>query len=289
MLINKNYIKIFLNKYKYYLLFGPIFFNFLYNLFNSINIIFKNFNLFNLISTILFFLFLFFVGKNIKKSLNLESYSLGICIFLLSFFLLELFNILFSTNLKFEILIYINLIFWIILFFYKKNNYINIFSTLISFGLLRVFNNQFIEKFKINQNIEVDVWYYIEFSKLISNKGYLYSLENNIFTGYSQFSSYFHSVLHFLNYQISKFEYFQNTTNVLFFLSLLLIFEASNDLKVRILSLFLYISLTLNSEWLNFLMIDSLMSEGILNYLFATLLFSILIAWSGSNFLLFQT
>ena len=180
-----------------------------------------------------------------------------------------------NLNLQFSSIIFLNLIFWIYIFLLKRND-INLLLYLISsISALRLFNYFYLNKYEVNVNIDVDAWYYIESSKLISKNGYLFSLQNNIFEGYSQFSSYLHSLFHYLNFFTNNFEYYRSTTNVLFFLSILLIFESTKDFNSKIFTVVLYVCLTLNSDWLNFLMIDSLMSEGILNYLFATLVFSI--------------
>lgn len=271
----KTNYKIIIKKNKFYILFSPIILNTVFNFFVSFSEIFLKFNIYNLISTFLFFLFLTFVGLNIKESLNLNTISFGICNFILSFFIFEIINLLMNLNLQFSSIIFLNLIFWIYIFLLKRND-INLLLYLISsISALRLFNYFYINKYEVNVNIDVDVWYYIEFSKLISKNGYLFSLQNNIFEGYSQFSSYLHSLFHYLNFFTNNFEYYRSTTNVLFFLSILLIFESTKDISSKIFTVVLYVCLTLNSDWLNFLMIDSLMSEGILNYLFATLVFSI--------------
>lgn len=262
-------------RYGFFILFSPIILNSVSNFIISFPEIFINFNIYNLISTILFFLFLFVVGLNIKESLNLNTISFGVSNFILSFFIFEKINILFNLNLQFSSIIYLNIIFWIFIFLLKRNNIKFLLFLISSMSALRLFNYSYVNKYDVNANIEVDVWYYIEFSKSISKNGYLFSLQNNIFEGYSQFSSYLHSIFHYLNFFTNNFEYFRSTTNVLFFLSILLIFESTKDFSSKIFTIFLYVCLTINSDWLNFLMIDSLMSEGILNYLFATLVFSI--------------
>ncbi len=270
-----TYLKVKLKKYRFYILFSPIILNSIFNFLISFQKIFTDLNIFNLISTFLFFIFLFIIGLNIKESLNLNSISFGICNFILSFFILENINILFNLKLNFSSVIYLNLISWILIFLLKRNDTSLLFFLITSSTFLRVFHYFFIEKFEVNQNIRVDAVYFIEFSKLISEKGYLFSIENNIFIGYSQFSSYLHSIFHYLNFFTNDFVYFRSTTNVLFFLSILLIFESTREFSNKILGIILYICLTLNSDWLNFVMIDSLMSEGIMNYLFAALVFSL--------------
>ena len=59
-----------------------------------------------------------------------------------------------------------------------------------------------------------------------------------------------------------------------YYLSYFFEVELSNGSKVILLILF--ISLVLNSQWLKFLFIDSLMTEGVLSYLFVVLFLSCL-------------
>ena len=100
-------------------------------------------------------------------------------------------------------------------------------------------------------------------------------MNNNIFSGYSQFSSYIQTILHSISFAEIEYTYYRSTTNVIFFLLCLVIFESTKNKKVRVFSILLFSSLTLNSNWLEFLLFDSLMSEGILNFLFTSAIISI--------------
>lgn len=258
----------------YWVLFTPIFLNFFVNKFNKFYLL-KEFNYYNLGSTLLGFLSFVLLGIVIKENLNLNSISLGIVFYLISFFLIDI-SILFLTNeVSFKNLFILTNLFWLILFSLKRKKLNYLFLYLISFLFLRIYNTVFISKFYVYENLEVDTWYYFEFCKQIVENSFYYSMNNNIFPGYSQFSSYFHSVFFEYFYSFENYVYLKPTSNILFYLTCLFFYEISSEKKIKYLVLSLYIVLILNSDWLRFLLIDSIMSEGILNYLYAVLLFNI--------------
>ena len=226
-------------------------------------------------STVLGFLSFVLLGIVIKEFLNLNSISLGIVFYLLSFFIVDIFILFITNELSFEYLFIFTNLFWLILFLLKRKKLNYLFLFLINFLFLRIYNTLFFSKFYSYSNFEVDTWYYFEFCKQIVENSFYFSMNNNIFPGYSQFSSYFHSVFFEYFFSLEKYVYLKPTSNILFFLTCLFFYEISSEKKIKYLSLSLYIVLILNSDWLKFLFIDSIMSEGILNYLYAVLLFNI--------------
>ena len=258
----------------YFILFSPIFFNFIYNLIKNISA-FQKFNFYNLISTILGFTSIVLIGYLIKVSFKLNNISLGIVIYLLSFFITDIFTLFITTNISFKHSFLITNMFWFVLFLVRRVNFRVLFLFCLNFIILRIFNHNFINKFEINSNIEVDSWYYLEFCKQIINNNYFYSMNNNLFAGYTQFSSYLHSVMFEYFFSLNSYVYLKPTTNVLFFLTCYFLFELKIDKNQKLFIIFLYSSLVLNSDWLSFLLFDSIMSEGILNYIFAILLFNL--------------
>ncbi len=257
-----------------WILFAPLFINFFVNVADKIPVL-NEINYYNLGSTVLGFLSFVFLGIVIKENLNLNSVSLGIVIYLLSFFLLDILILFVTKDIPFKYLFILTNLFWLVLILIKriKLNYLYIF--LINFITLRIYNFIFISKLQPNSNLEVDAWYYFEFCKQIVENNFYYSMDNNIFAGYSQFSSYFHSVFFEYFFSLERYIYLKPTTNILFFLTCLFFYEINSEKKVNYLALSLYIILVINSDWLSFLLFDSLMSEGILNYMYLTLFFNI--------------
>ena len=99
----------------YFILFSPIFFNFIYNLIKNISA-FQKFNFYNLISTILGFTSIVLIGYLIKVSFKLNNISLGIVIYLLSFFITDIFTLFITTNISFKHSFLITNMFWFVLF-----------------------------------------------------------------------------------------------------------------------------------------------------------------------------
>lgn len=188
----------------YWVLFAPIFLNFFFNIAGKFSLL-KDFNYYNLGSTVLGFLSFVLLGIVIKENLNLNSISLGIVFYLLSFFIVDIFILFITNELSFEYLFIFTNLFWLILFLLKRKKLNYLFLFLINFLFLRIYNTLFFSKFFSYSSFEVDTWYYFEFCKQIVENSFYFSMNNNIFPGYSQFSSYFHSVF---------FEYFFHWKNM---------------------------------------------------------------------------
>ena len=83
---------------------------------------------------------------------------------------------------------------------------------------------------------------------------------------------YFQALLNKISLYLSDFQNFSSSINVLALLTIFFIFELDIDRHLKFLLLSIFISLFGNSEWLRFLFIDSLMTEGSLSYLFCVLI-----------------
>ena len=265
-----------IKNYWYFIIFIPIFINFLINIFSKSLSYFDGLNYYNLISTILLSALLYSFGNAVKNTLNFKSIHFGATFFILSFFIFDIFVLFFNKNITFKLNTYTVLSLWLLFFLIKKTK-LNL--VLISYSLIFInfiFNMIFLNKLEENTNIKVDAWYYFDFSKNIYENNFFYSMNNNIFTGYSQFSSYIHSLFYNLSFNIPDFFYYRSTTNVLFFLISLLLIEEVKKNKLKLFIFLLFFTLVINSDWLSFLMFDSLMSEGVLNFLFTSSLLTTL-------------
>ena len=77
-------------------------------------------NYYNLGSTVLGFLSFIFLGIVIKENLNLNSVSLGIVIYLLSFFLLDILILFVTKDIPFKYLFILTNLFWLVLILIKE-------------------------------------------------------------------------------------------------------------------------------------------------------------------------
>jgi len=248
----------------------PLLGNFLYNIFREKNIAFiYEVNYFNLISTILLFFILFFTGKALKNTFNLNNISIGIVLYFVSLFLANNIFLFITKNILFNTYFIISnsLLFTFILFKQKANkeSFYLIVVFITNFGFVKLFN----KSLRVRDQIKGDVEYqWFPMAENIYNENYYYSLTNPVIDGYGQLISYIHAVILKINFNFADYEYLTSTTNLLFFLAILFIFELNTSTKTKVYLSVVYSILVLNSEWLNYLFLDSLMGEGIVSLFF---------------------
>ena len=124
------------------------------------------------------------------------------------------------------------------------------------------------DKLTIDKNIIGDVSDF-QFSNVqnIYEQSYYFSITNPSLEGYPQALNYIQAVLNRLLSTDELFVYFSSSTNVYFLLSIFLFYEFKSSVFDFTLTSLTYTALILNSEWLNFLFLDSLMVEGLVSYL----------------------
>ena len=268
MNLKKNYL---------YILFLPLFLNFFYNFLTTSPIEkFLNFNYYDLISSLLLFLFLILIGELIKNSLQLVNKSISIVLYLLSFFIADnIFTIIsFGTN-HFIVFLIVNS-FWLIFLLSKKTKILDLTFLILSITLLNLYNHVFFNNLSKNKNVIGDVKD-IHFQNVqnLYEKGYLYSMNNSTLEGYPQLVAYFQATLNRLSISIETFSNLSSAVNVLFFLTLLLVYETKISNFGKFIMGMTFTVLIYNSEWLKLIFVDSLMTEGTLSYLLAAILMSV--------------
>jgi len=272
-----------------YLLYVPIFINFLINKFNFANLTSIDLiNFFDIGSSLLLFIFLYLIGNLIKDILDLPMVSSGIVIYLLSFFLIDNLILFFRTNVYFHsIFLLVNAI-WLFVFLIFFKYYKKVFFGIFSYQVLQYFNQYYFEKLSVNKNIIGDVKdIHFPHVKNIYEISYFYSMNNATLEGYPQLVAYVQSVLSTISLKSHLFVHLSSSINVLLFLFLLFFYELNLSKKSKLILIFLFLSLILNSQWLSFLFIDSLMTEGVLSYLFCVLLISSIYVKQKTSWVLF--
>ena len=212
------------------------------------------------------------MGNLFKYTLKFESVSLGITFYLFSFFIFDSIVLFFYQKLSFsEILFTVNLL-WFLFFVFKLRNLKNVLSITIPFISLRIYFNEFNSKFTINNNIRGDVEaVFFQQAKNIYEGSYFNSINNYVFERYPQFLSYIQSIFLGLSSNITTYNFFSFTSHIVFYLSLLFFIELNISNFHKFLSVSLFSSLLLNSEFLQFLFTASLMSEGLVSLFTAIL------------------
>ena len=268
MNLKKNYL---------YILFFPLFLNFFYNFLTTSPVKkLLNFNYYDLVSSMLLFLFLILIGGLIKNSLKLVNKSISIVLYLLSFFIADnIFTILsFGTN-HFIVFLIVNS-FWLIFLLSKKTKILDLTFLILSIALLNLYNHLFFNNLSRNKNVIGDVKdIHLQNVQNLYEKGYLYSMNNSSLEGYPQLVAYFQATLNRLSISIETFSNLSSAVNVLFFLTLLLVYETKISNFGKFIMGMTFTVLIYNSEWLKLIFVDSLMTEGTLSYLLAAILMSV--------------
>lgn len=255
-----------------YLLLALILLNFLMNLLveKNLNFGYLTQNIYDYFSSFLLFFYLYFIGLNISKNILKSSVSFGIFIYLSSFFVLELILSILMVSISTNHIFWITNMIWIALLGLKKIKSIQAFSILISYIFLNLFNNLFLDSLSKNKNIVGDVKaVFFEQSTKIFENGYEYSVKNYVFEGYPQFVSYIQSLLLRISLITEDYIYLSSTSYVIYFLTLLLIYETKTSNKNKFFISFLFTAMLFNSHFMLFLFTNSLMSEGIVSLFFA--------------------
>ena len=280
-----NFIR---NKYSY-LIFLPLLINFLINVYlNEENLIFSilknNFFIFSfIISSFTFYL----LAKAINDALDLNSLSLSICYFLSSFFLLEfiLFPItsyselyLFNIKLSFKYIYVFVSIFWILLLFFKKISIKKILILLFVYSFNFYFNRYNFEEISdlsnyIELNSDVpNQWFVI--ANQIFHQGLFHSFTNNLIAGQGLFLNHIQTTLFRFNFPLESFQFIRLNSFILLTFTVFLIIDLNITKKNKILLSLIYFVVILNSDWLTYLFIDSLMLEGIVSLFFAVYIYN---------------
>lgn len=263
-IFNKN------NKIIFLLLF-PIVFNFLVNLFTE-DIIFDNllFNLYKTASSFSYFLYYFYLGNLIKKSLNLETVTLGITLYLFSFFIIDNTFLFLTRFITFKFLHILISIFWIIFIIYRLKNLKQIYILLLIKTILILFQYLFLEnnpEFIATSGDVKNMWY--PWVEKINNNNLFYLMQTNFREGSGLLVSHIQAVIFTDAFPFLKYRIFTPSVNIFFFFGNLFFFETKFNKKIKYSILITFTTLVLNSEWLNYLFVNSLMAEAVVSLFFA--------------------
>lgn len=255
-----------------YIVLSPIFLNFFLNLKSAKSNLIQ-INLYDIASSFLLFLFLYFIGSIFKSLKNNLTITFGIITYLISFYLVELIILFFYKEISLHSTFIIVNTLWLMYFLISKIEIIQLFKLISSFLMLRIFTLLFFDKLTKNSNIIGDVKdVFLPNTVSIYEKSLFYSLTNPVELGYPQFMSYLDAILYRILASSNNYHFVLPTTLVFLFLFSLMIFETKLKKTNRILGIFLLFSLFINSKWLQFLFITSLMSERVASFIFLGLL-----------------
>tara|TARA_B100000989_G_C19504762_1_gene455968 strand:+ start:291 stop:1709 length:1419 start_codon:yes stop_codon:yes gene_type:complete len=265
-------------KYSLIILLSPIFLNSTINILSNVNLLqIINNNLLNLFSFFLAAIFYYYLSSSIKQLFNLNSMSLSIVFFFTSFFIIDLVFLPITKLFSFSNTFYFTVSLWIITFLTKFKN-IKIIFMIISYFCLRLFNYIYIDNLHLkNEYIELNTdvsLQWLPLAKIIYENNFFFGLENNLIEGQGLFLSYIQSLIHLLNFHTEEFLFFNLNSNIFILFGILLIFDLQIDYKNKIFSSFVLILLLFNNDWLYYLLVNSLMLEGLVSFFIAVYIFN---------------
>ena len=109
----------------------------------------------------------------------------------------------------------------------------------------------------------------------IHSKNYFFSFTNNLIDGHGLYLSHLQSTVFKINFPLQEFQFVRLNSNIFLFFFLLLIIDSTKGIKSKISVSILYLSIVLNSDWITYLFIDSLMLEGIVSFIVAVFIFNL--------------
>ena len=254
------------------LIFLILFLNFLTNnLTGSSSGILNQLNIYKLGSFLISSFLYFFIARNINEVLHLNSMSLSISYFFVSFFLFEMLLSLMQITTHRDLSFVLITLLWVAFFIYKKK-YIDIFFFSIVYAILRIYNNLFLVNLLYNNNfkeLNTDVTVqWLPIAERIYQDGYFFAFTNNIIENQSLLPSYIQTLIFKINFNLSMFEFIQPNSYLVVFLTILIFIDLEISKKNKTLTIGIFLLLIINNEWLFYLISNSLMLEGIVGFLF---------------------
>ena len=256
----------------------PFVINFLYNFIKNGNSI-PHLDLKNLVVGFASFCLLYSIGKLISTSYSLESISFSIVIYLTSFFVidfsylvLQISEISFSNTFTFTNIIWLSVVLFKFKTTYLKHYFVTFSSFLFLRSLTNLLDKDLIKGILLGSDVE---YFWFPMSRFIYDNSLLYALENNIEPGYGLFINYIQAVLQKLTINSTFFEFSPSIANIFIFIFILFIFELNLPNNLKFVCTVLFISIVFNSDWLSYLLINSLMGEGVVNIFFTIIIFNL--------------
>lgn len=283
MMILKKFKEKYSKNLKYLLVVTPTFvivINFLYSFYeNNIFLKLEMSFILKIISTLLLIGFLRQVGKMVSFLFELENISLSIVVFLLSFFVVDNIFLFFTKEISFNFHILIISIFWILLALYKKFPIQKLVVLLLNYFVLILFNNLYYPRLinKVSSQSTDITEFWEPTMKNILNNNYFYALENNLIEGYGLLVSYIQATVNIFSMGkiIVGYEQTSSGLYIYFLLFLLFLLELEISTSTKFIAVITTISIILNSTWLRFLFVESLMGEAVVSLIFTILIYNI--------------
>jgi len=268
--------------------FLPVIINTLLNILETANLeIFNEINFAKFGSFILGTLFFVYLSNFLNNQYLLGGKSIGLVLFLTSYFIFDTVLLFISKNLNFKFTFMIVSLLWCVLIIYKTKSFVEITKVLLLFFVYRIFNYLFFSEIANNSNyqeLNTDVpaqWFGI--ASMIFEKNYFYALENNLIEGQGLLPSYIQALMLEIGFSLEKFQFIQINSYLFLTFTVLLISDLKISKKNKTASSIFFIALMINNNWLEYLMLNSLMLEGIVSFLISVYLYNFIEMYKRNN------
>ncbi len=285
---NKYMIFPFIKSNLLILFFLPVIINTLLNVFDKDNLkILNEISFAKFGSFILGTLFFIYLSNFLNNQYLLGGKSVGLVLFLTSYFIFDTVLLFISKNFNFKFTFMFVSILWCVLIIHKTKSVVEITKILLFFFIYRIFNYLFFAEIANNSNyqeLNTDVpaqWFGI--ASMIYEKNYFYALENNLIEGQGLLPSYIQALMLEIGFSIENFQFIQINSYLFLTFTVLLINDLKISKKNKIASSIFFIAIMINNDWLEYLMLNSLMIEGIVSFLISVYLFNFVQMYKRNN------
>ena len=283
----KYRIIIFIKSNLLIIFFLPVIINTLLNIFETANLkIFNEISFSKFGSFILGTLFFIYLSNFLNNQYLLGGKSIGLVLFLTSYFIFDTVFLFISKNFNFKFTFMFVSLLWCVLIIYKTKSIVEITKILLLFFIYRIFNYFFFAEIANNSNyqeLNTDVpaqWFGI--ASMIFEENYYFALKNNLIEGQGLLPSYIQALMLEMGFNLEKFQFIQINSYLFLTFTILLITDLKISKKNKIASSIFFIAIIINNDWLAYLMVNSLMIEGIVSFLISVYLYNF-IQMSKSN------
>ena len=285
------------NKYKIFnfvksnlliIFFLPIIINTLLNIVDKTNLkILNEVSIVKFGSFILGTLFFIYLSNFLNEQYLLGGKSIGLVLFLTSYFIFDTVFLFISKNFNFKYTFMFVSLLWCVLIIYKTKSIVEITKILLLFFIYRIFNFFFFAEIANNssyQELNTDVpaqWFGI--ASMIFEKNYFFALENNLIEGQGLLPSYIQALMLEIGFGLESFQFIQINSYLFLTFTVLLINDLKISIKNKIASSIFFIAIVINNDWLEYLMLNSLMIEGIVSFLISVYLYNFIQMYKNNN------
>ena len=268
--------------------FLPVIINTLLNIFDETNLkILNEISFAKFGSFILGTLFFIYLSNVLDSQYLLGGKSIGLVLFLTSYFIFDTVLLFISKNFNFKFTFMFVSLLWCVLIIYKTKNIVEITKILLLFFVYRTFNYLFFAEIANNSNyqeLNTDVpaqWFGI--ASMIFEENYFYALENNLIEGQGLLPSYIQALMLEIGFNLENFQFIQINSYLFLTFTILLISDLKISKKNKIASSIFFIAIMINNDWLEYLMLNSLMIEGIVSFLISVYLYNFIQMYKRNN------